>query len=210
MSLSERIRANSEAAPWVIEEVVKMEAEIKKLREDVSGLIKLHGRQDFEHRQEVERLEGKLEDCREALREHMGIINDERRKSVHLLMSGSQALGSSLDEIKRLRTDLETAESALDAQTDFRKEIERLKKEIHFILTERDRTFALMLGQRERLEEVLRKAKPVYATRKNTSSVRNEFEVGGYIKHYELPPHVVHAALNQTTIKQPSSNGEVK
>jgi hypothetical protein len=90
MTLSDRIRANSEAAPWVIEEVVKMEAEIKKLR------------------------------------------------------------------------------------------------------------------------EALRKAKPVYATRKNTSSVRNEFEVGGYVKHYELPPHVVHAALDQTTIKQPSSNGEVK
>jgi hypothetical protein len=31
MSLSERIRANSEAAPWVIEEVVKMEAEIERL-----------------------------------------------------------------------------------------------------------------------------------------------------------------------------------
>jgi hypothetical protein len=79
------------------------DTEIEKLRADVTGLIRLHGRQDFEHRQKVERLEGKLEDCREALREHMGIINDERRKSVHLLMSGSQALGSSLDEIERLK-----------------------------------------------------------------------------------------------------------
>jgi excinuclease UvrABC nuclease subunit len=31
MSLSERIRANSEAAPWVIEEVVKMDAENERL-----------------------------------------------------------------------------------------------------------------------------------------------------------------------------------
>jgi hypothetical protein len=35
-------------------------AEIEKLQEDVSGLIKLHGRQDFEHRQEVERLNDAL------------------------------------------------------------------------------------------------------------------------------------------------------
>ena len=36
-------------------------------------------------------------------------------------------------EIKRLRTDLETAERALDAQTDFRNEIERLKNHIKYL-----------------------------------------------------------------------------
>jgi len=99
MSLSERIRDGVEAAPWVIEEVAKLET-----------------------------------------------------------------------ENQRLLIDLEIAESALDAQRDFRREIERLR-------------------------EVLRKAKPVYATSKNTASVRKGHEVGGYVKHYELPPHVVHAAL---------------
>jgi hypothetical protein len=33
MNISERIRADSEAAPWVIKEVVKMEAEIERMRE---------------------------------------------------------------------------------------------------------------------------------------------------------------------------------
>jgi predicted nucleic acid-binding Zn-ribbon protein len=36
-------------------------------------------------------------------------------------------------EIERLRTDLETAERALDAQTDFRKEIERLKNHVKYL-----------------------------------------------------------------------------
>ena len=33
MSLSERIRANSEAAPWVVGKVKEMEAEIERLKE---------------------------------------------------------------------------------------------------------------------------------------------------------------------------------
>jgi len=32
MSISTRIRPNSEAAPWVIEEVRKLEAEVERLR----------------------------------------------------------------------------------------------------------------------------------------------------------------------------------
>lgn len=32
MSLSDRIRPNMEAAPWVIEEVKKLEAEVERLR----------------------------------------------------------------------------------------------------------------------------------------------------------------------------------
>jgi hypothetical protein len=42
------------------------------------------------------------------------------------------------------------------APPDAAEEIERLNKEIHFILSERDRTFALMLSQRERLREALK------------------------------------------------------
>jgi hypothetical protein len=40
MSLSERIRADSEAAPWVIEEVMEMEAEIERLTRKVEYLSK--------------------------------------------------------------------------------------------------------------------------------------------------------------------------
>jgi ubiquinone biosynthesis protein UbiJ len=36
--LSERIRPNSEAAPWVIEEVKRMEQDIERLRAEVQQL----------------------------------------------------------------------------------------------------------------------------------------------------------------------------
>jgi hypothetical protein len=39
MNISERIRADSEAAPWVIKEVVKMEAEIERLEASFRQLL---------------------------------------------------------------------------------------------------------------------------------------------------------------------------
>lgn len=38
MNLSKRLRPNSEAAPWVIEEVTKMESEIERLQSRVAEL----------------------------------------------------------------------------------------------------------------------------------------------------------------------------
>lgn len=40
MSVSARIRPNSEAAPWVIEEVRKLEAEVKRLRDLIDTVIR--------------------------------------------------------------------------------------------------------------------------------------------------------------------------
>ena len=53
----------------------------------------------------------------------------------------------------------------------------------------------------EQLEAQLRNiklmAKPVAATAKNTSAVRTGHELGGYIKHYIVPTHLITAILEE-------------
>jgi predicted RNase H-like nuclease (RuvC/YqgF family) len=71
MTLSDRIRANSEAAPWVIEEVVKMESEIERLTNHIKYLNDLRKKDKAE-----------IEKLREALLEQwtrVRIDTDELR-----------------------------------------------------------------------------------------------------------------------------------
>jgi len=58
----------------------------------------------------------------------------------------------------------------------------------------------LFWDERERCEEleaqlrdIALMAKPVAATAKNTSAVRTGHELGGYIKHYIVPTHLITA-----------------
>lgn len=46
------------------------------------------------------------------------------------------------------------------------------------------------------LKEVADSAKPVIANDKNTSSVRNKTELGGYVKHYVVPTDVINKINN--------------
>ena len=43
------------------------------------------------------------------------------------------------------------------------------------------------------LRDIKLMAKPVCATAKNTSAVRSGHELGGYIKHYIVPTHLITA-----------------
>ena len=43
------------------------------------------------------------------------------------------------------------------------------------------------------LRDIALMAKPVAATAKNTSAVRTGHELGGYIKHYIVPTHLITA-----------------
>ena len=62
-------------------------------------------------------------------------------------------------EIERLRTDLETAERALDAQTDFRAEIERLQEELAATQDAMGFQIAEQVKEIERLKQELERAK---------------------------------------------------
>ena len=41
------------------------------------------------------------------------------------------------------------------------------------------------------LKDIILEAEPVYATEKNTSSVRHGLELGGYIKYYKVPRYII-------------------
>lgn len=74
MSLSERIRAGSEAAPWVVEEVKKLEGEIARLQgeqrqmgEDLIQIQRIHDEQKTRLYTERHRYRTALKEAKEAL-----------------------------------------------------------------------------------------------------------------------------------------------
>jgi len=86
-------------------------------------------------------------------------------------------------------------------------EYEQLLKHIKELEIERDafkRARILRIEQLEAQLDAVRKllrdinlmAKPVAATSKNTSAVRTGHEMGGYIKHYIVPTHLITASEN--------------
>ena len=56
---------------------------------------------------------------------------------------------------------------------------------------------AELKAKNKRLREVLKDAKPIYAISSNTASVRKGYEMGGYVKHYVIEPHVMNEALGR-------------
>lgn len=66
--LSTRIRPNSEAAPWVIEEVRQLEAEVERLREIVAVNDQRLATLYDEKKQEIDRLRSLLADAANVIR----------------------------------------------------------------------------------------------------------------------------------------------
>ena len=59
------------------------------------------------------------------------------------------------------------------------------------------------------LRDIALMAKPVAATAKNTSAVRTGHELGGYIKHYIVPTHLITAikGMHKTIARMTHRNG---
>jgi hypothetical protein len=72
------------------------------------------------------------------MREAALVLRDEWDPEAYQIYGWADALEAAVQEqdakVERLHSDLETAERALDAQTDFRKEIERLQEALFFWL----------------------------------------------------------------------------
>ena len=107
--------------------------------------------------------------------------------SVHILFAEIDALNA---EVAALRSDSALTKHILEQAKENTARADEYQMEM-------DARVLSLLRENKRLREVLKDAKPIYAISSNTASVRKGYEMGGYVKHYVIEPHVMNEALGR-------------
>jgi len=96
MSISDRIRPNSEAAPWVIEEVRKLEAEVERLKVELA--------ESHERRREWARQVGRMTAEREDMEAEVERLKGKLMEEARWVYDTGQRAKDALAEVERLRS----------------------------------------------------------------------------------------------------------